>query len=135
MKRWIPIAIVLGLLGWVGIKLNMGAAMIAAVSLGLSIDSSIHYIWLFRRSLGQTADVSQAILYAQQRVGRAALLSTVALVVGFSSLALSEFIPTVYFGVLVCLSMLGGLLGNLVVLPILLKLFARVPKPAPAVQP
>ena len=124
----IPIAIVLGLLGWLGIKMNMGAAMIAAVSLGLSIDSSIHYIWSFRLSLSRGSDVSGAILFAQQRVGRAALMSTMALVVGFSSLAVSQFIPTVYFGVLVCLSMLGGLLGNLVVLPILLNLFAQGPR-------
>ena len=48
------------------------------------------------------------------------VFSTLALVVGFSALARSEFIPTIYFGVLVSLTMLGGLVGNLVVLPLLL---------------
>jgi hypothetical protein len=58
-------------------------------------------------------------------VGRAVVFSTLALVVGFGTLCLSQFVPTIYFGVLVGLTMLGGLFGNLVVLPLLLILVDR----------
>ena len=69
--------------------------------------------------------VDLAIGSVQQTVGRAMIFSTLALVVGFSVLCTSPFIPTVYFGFLVGLSMLGGLSGNLVILPLLLSRFVR----------
>jgi hypothetical protein len=100
----------------------MGVAMIAAVSLGLSIDSAIHYITFFRRARQAGKGVEEAISDVQETVGRAVLYSTLALIIGFSVMCTSEFVPTAYFGFLVSVSMLGGLLGNLVLLPILLSL-------------
>ena len=94
--------------------------MIAAVSLGLSIDSSIHYLWSWQRWRDTGLSVADSIVEAQLRVGRAVVFSTLALVLGFTSLCFSEFVPTIYFGALVGATMLGGLFGNLVVLPILL---------------
>lgn len=120
----LPILMVLGMMGWIGMKINMGAAMIAAVSMGLSIDSSIHYIISFRRARMAGQTVHGSLAEVQQSVGRAVVFSTLALIVGFTVLATSQFVPTIYFGVLVSLSMLGGLAGNLVVLPLLLKLTA-----------
>lgn len=117
-----PILVVMGMMGWLGLKINMGAAMIAAVSIGLSIDSSIHYITSFLRARAAGRTVEEAICEVQKSVGRAMVFSIFALVVGFSVLSTSPFIPTVYFGALVSLAMLGGLAGNLVVLPVLLKL-------------
>jgi predicted RND superfamily exporter protein len=110
----------MGLLGWLGLKINMGAAMIAAVSMGLSVDSSIHYIVSYRRARVAGKSVRESLEEVQSRVGRAMVLSTLALIVGFAVLCTSEFIPTVYFGALVSLAMLGGLAGNLVILPLLL---------------
>ena len=118
----LPILVVTGLMGWAGLKINMGAAMIAAVSMGLSIDSSIHYVAAFRRARREGSSLDDALATVQKSVGRAMVFSTVALIVGFTVLATSQFVPTVYFGVLVSLAMLGGLAGNLVVLPVLLKL-------------
>ena len=119
----VPITVVMGALGWFGIKINMGSAMIAAVSVGLSIDSTIHYLWSYRRQLKRSGSVTEAIEQAQKRVGRAATFSTLALVAGFLTLVISKFIPTIYFGILVSVTMVGGLFGNLVILPILLQLF------------
>jgi predicted RND superfamily exporter protein len=121
----LPIIGLLGMLGWLGIRLNMGAAMIAAVSLGLSIDGTIHYLtsWRVYRAHGLTT--AESIQRVQFRTGRAVSYATLALVIGFGSLCYSEFIPTVFFGGLVSLSMLGGLLANLIVLPVLLSLFFR----------
>jgi len=116
----LPILMVMGLLGWLGLKINMGAAMIAAVSMGLSVDSSIHYLASYRRERIAGRTVSESLNAVQQSVGRAAVLSTLALIVGFMVLCISEFVPTIYFGALVSLAMFGGLLGNLIVLPLLL---------------
>jgi predicted RND superfamily exporter protein len=121
----LPILMVTGLMGWIGLRINMGAAMIAAVSVGLSVDSSIHYISFFRRARAAGKTVTDALAEVQQSVGRAMVFSTLALVVGFAVLTISEFVPTIYFGSLVALSMLGGLVGNLVILPLLLRLVTR----------
>jgi hypothetical protein len=121
----LPIFVVTGLMGWFGFKINMGAAMIASVSMGLAVDSSIHYITAFHRHRDAGRTVNEALHAVHQTVGRAMVFSTLALIVGFTVLALSRFVPTIYFGVLVGLTMFGGLLGNLVLLPLLLKLIDR----------
>jgi uncharacterized protein len=116
----VPIYVVMGLLGWAGLKMNMGAAMIAAVSMGMSVDSSIHYFSSFRHFRRQGKSVRDALTLCQQSVGLAMIFSTIALIVGFGVLMTSEFVPTIYFGALMCLAMFGGALGNLIVLPLLL---------------
>ena len=121
----LPIVMVTGMMGWLDLKINMGAAMIAAVSMGLSIDSSIHYLADFRRRRREGQSRDEALAAAQQSVGRAIVFSTLALIVGFATLSSSQFVPTIYFGVLVSLSMLGGLIGNLIVLPLLLRMIVR----------
>jgi len=118
----LPIMVVTGLLGWAGLKINMGGAMIAAVSMGLAVDSSAHYITAFRMFRAEGQSINQAMRSVHQSVGRAVVFSTLALIVGFTALCLSQFVPTIYFGVLVSLAMIGGMLGNLVILPLLLKL-------------
>jgi predicted RND superfamily exporter protein len=127
----LPIFVVLGLMGWAGERINMGTAMIAAVSMGLSVDSSIHYITAFRRRLGM-GSTTAALEVAHQTAGRAMIFSTLALAIGFLALTTSGFMPTVSFGWLSCLTLLGGLVGNLVVLPVLLALLAGSLAPASA---
>ncbi len=117
----IPVLIVFGGMGWLGIKTNMGAAMIAAVSVGLSIDSSIHYVMLYQHHRRKGMSLDEALALSQDSAGRAATLSTLALIVGFATLCVSDFIPTIYFGALVSLSMIGGLIGNLLVQPMLIR--------------
>jgi len=115
-----PIVLVIGTMGWIGLPINIATAMIASVSVGLTVDSTIHYIWSFRRSLKHGASFEEALRATHEGVGLALVFSNVALVAGFSVLTLSHFIPTIYFGVLVSAAMLGGLAGNLVLLPLLL---------------
>ena len=93
--------------------------------MGLSVDGAIHYVTFFRRAREAGKSFSESISEVQRTVGLAVVFSTLALVVGFSVLCTSEFVPTVYFGLLVSLSMFGGLLGNLVLLPILLSAVCR----------
>jgi len=99
--------------------------MIAAVSMGLSIDSTIHYVTSFQRQRADGQSVTEALEHSHRTVGFSVVLATLALVVGFSVLCTSQFVPIVYFGLLVGLSMLGGLLGNLFLLPLLLEWRSR----------
>lgn len=117
-----PILIVVGAMGWSGLPVNMATAMIASVSMGLAVDFSIHYLYRVRHELSAGKDAQSAMRAAHRSVGRAMVLANVALIAGFSVLLLSRFIPTVHFGMLVSVAMLGGLLGNLIILPLLLTL-------------
>ncbi|MEX2187024.1 MAG: MMPL family transporter [Pirellulales bacterium] len=122
-----PVAVALGIWGWLGLKVNIGTAMIAAVSMGLSVDSSIHYLAEFRRRRRVGHSVSASLRAAHQAAGRAMSFATLALVVGFAALLPSEFVPTIYFGSLVALALVGSLVGNLILLPLLLKWLFRDP--------
>ena len=119
----LPSLCILGWFGWSGIPMNLGAAMIAAVSMGLSIDSSIHYLSRYQQEIRRGMNSVQAVDNAQSEIGLAIVLSTLALVLGFGALATSDFFPTVIFGVSAALSMVGGLIGNLILLPALLHFF------------
>jgi hypothetical protein len=123
----LPSLCILGFMGWMDIRVNLGAAMIAAVSMGLSVDSSLHYLMRFQTARLAGASVRDALVVAQSEIGVALGLSTCALVVGFGSLATSSFLPTVAFGTTAAISMLGGLLGNLIQLPALVSLFVSSP--------
>jgi len=107
------------------LPINIATAMIASVSLGLTVDSSIHYISGYRRALRRGCSVEAALCETQSNVGRALVLANLALIAGFSVLTLSHFIPLVYFGILVSVAMFGGLVGNLVLLPLLLGWIGR----------
>lgn len=116
-----PIVLVIGGMGWLNLPINIATAMIASVSMGLTVDNSIHYLSAYQRARRSGCTVSVALEQTQTHVGRALVFSNVALVAGFSVLTLSHFIPLVYFGLLVSVAMLGGLAGNLFLLPLLLQ--------------
>jgi predicted RND superfamily exporter protein len=117
----LPIVLVVGVMGWLDLPINIGTAMISSVSMGLTVDASIFYISSFRRMQAQGLDFSGALHATQHEIGRALIYSNFALILGFLVLTLSHFIPLVYFGLLVSVAMLGGLAGNLVLLPLLIR--------------
>ena len=118
-----PIALVTGSLGLMEIPVNIGTAMIASVSMGFTC--SVHYIEVFQNALPKVG-LSRALQLAQSGVGKAVVLAHFALVAGFLVLTASEFIPLVYFGALLSLSMVGGLISDLILLPLLLRWTTRV---------
>jgi predicted RND superfamily exporter protein len=115
-----PNLLVIGAMGWFGLPINIATAMIACVSMGLTVDSSIIYLDSYRCARATGMRVHQALHETHRHVGRALVYTNLALMAGFSVLALSHFIPLIYFGLLVSLAMLGGLIGNLVFLPLLI---------------
>ena len=126
-----PIILVLGTMGWIGVPINIASAMIASVSMGLTVDNSVHYLSAYRRVRRTGASVHEAIESTQTQVGRSLVFANIALVAGLSVLTMSQFIPLVYFGILVSVAMLGGLAGNLFLLPLLL---GRMDTDTPVVQ-
>jgi predicted RND superfamily exporter protein len=113
----LPNLVVLGTLGWTGTPVNLGAAMIAAVSMGLGVDSSLHSLFRFQLERRSGRSVREALRVVQSRTGLAVVMATLALVLGFGSMAFSNFLPTVTFGTLAAWTMLGGLVGNVCLLP------------------
>jgi len=120
-----PIAIVTGSLGLLNVPVNIGTAMIASVAMGFT--ASVHYVAVFQKALPEVG-VTRALQIAQSGVGVAVVLAHIALVAGFMVLTVSEFIPLVYFGALLSLSMIGGLVSDLVMLPLLLRWTTKDPK-------
>jgi predicted RND superfamily exporter protein len=116
----LPNLVVLGALGWSGTPVNLGAAMIAAVSMGLGIDSSLHCLTRYRRERSAGRGMRESLRLVHGETGMAVLMATLALVIGFSSMAFSDFLPTVAFGTLAAWTMLGGLVCNLCLLPALI---------------
>ena len=115
-----PVVLVIGTLGMLDLPINIGTAMIASVSMGLTVDSTIHYITAFERAR-RGHSVGKALQIAHGGAGRALVLAYFALMLGFLVLTVSAFIPLVYFGALLSLSMVGGMVGDLVLLPLLLR--------------
>ncbi|OYP28325.1 efflux RND transporter permease subunit [Rhodopirellula sp. MGV] len=120
----LPAFLVLSVVSLAGGRINMGAAMIAAVSVGLSIDGSVHLLMVYRkrRQIGRTSDA--AAVSAAGNIGAPVLLATIALVAGFSVLSTSEFIPTATFGTLVAWTLVIGTWVNLSILPALVSIGA-----------
>jgi predicted RND superfamily exporter protein len=116
-----PIILVVGTMGWAGFPINIATAMISSVSMGLTVDSSIHYLAGYQRARRRGLSFHAALQETNQDVGRALVFANFALIAGFLVLTASHFIPLVYFGILVSVAMFGGLIGNLLMLPLLLR--------------
>ncbi len=116
----LPILLFFGVMGWLGIDLNLGTSLIAAIVLGIAIDSTIHYMARLNLELRGETDQQAAIARTVGRVGAPIVYATGALCLGFLIFALSSFVPIQDFGRLSSLAMAGSLGANLVLLPSLL---------------
>jgi len=119
----ISAGLILGLMGWIGIPLDIMTITIAAINIGIGVDDSIHYIHRFREEFQQDGDYWMAIRRCHNSIARAMYYTSVTVVLGFSILVLSNFIPTIYFGILSGLAMITALVANLMLLPVLLARF------------
>jgi predicted RND superfamily exporter protein len=119
--------LILGLMGWLGIPLDIMTITIAAITIGIGVDNTIHYVHRFQEEINKNGDGRKDYWSAVRRchasVGRAIYYTSVTVTLGFSILALSNFIPTIYFGLLTGLAMFTALVANLTLLPLLLVKF------------
>ena len=119
----IAASLVLGVMGWLDIPLDIMTITIAAVSVGIGVDNTIHYMYRFRRMFPRFGNYRGTMFYCHDSIGRAMYFTSMTIVAGFSILVLSNFIPTGIFGLLTSLAMLVALLGSLTLLPQLLATF------------
>jgi predicted RND superfamily exporter protein len=115
-------AAIMGGMGLAGIPLDLMTITIAAVAMGISVDDTIHYVHRYRESAGNATD---AVRDSMLSVGYAMVYTTLIIVIGFSSLIFSEFVPSILFGVLTGITMLVALLMDLTILPVLLQRFIK----------
>ncbi len=113
--------LVLGGMGWFGVPLDLMNVTMAAIVLGIGVDNTIHYIWRFRVEFPRDHNYNAAIQRSHGSIGRAMYYTSITIIIGFSILGFSNFIPSVWFGVLTALAMLLALLGALLLLPLLLR--------------
>jgi len=116
----LPIVIFFGVMGWLGVLLNLGTSLIAAIALGIVVDSTIHYMSRLNLELRGEIDQAEALARTLRAVGVPIVYTTVALFFGFLTFALSSFVPIKNFGILAGVTMLTSLGANLVLLPALL---------------
>ena len=113
-------SMVLGLMGWLNIPLDMMTITIAAICIGIAVDDTIHYVHRFTDEYNRHQDYWLAARQSHSTIGRAMYYTSITITIGFSILIFSNFIPTIYFGLLTGFSMMAALLANLTLLPLLI---------------
>jgi predicted RND superfamily exporter protein len=110
-------------MGWLSIPLDMMTITIAAISMGIAVDNTIHYTYRFKKEFMANREYIKTLHLCHGSIGYAMFYTSVTIIIGFSILVLSNFLPTIYFGLLTGLAMLIALFASLTVLPRLLVLF------------
>lgn len=116
----LPVAMVLGTMGWLGISLDMMTITIASITIGIAVDDTIHYVHRFQKEFKKDHNYMATMYRCHRSIGRAMYYTSVTITIGFSILALSKFIPTIYFGIFTGFAMIVALLANITLLPKLL---------------
>ena len=119
----LSIGIVLGVMGWLNIPLDMMTITIASISVGIAVDDTIHYIYRFAHEITIDQNYIRALYRCHSSIGHAMFYTSVTIIIGFSILILSNFIPSIYFGLLTGLAMFIALIAALTLLPQLLVVF------------
>ncbi|MEM6640979.1 MAG: MMPL family transporter, partial [Pseudomonadota bacterium] len=112
--------VILAFMGFTGIPLDVITMTIAAIVIGIGVDDAIHYLHRLRDEIDAGRSMVEAVRNAHSSIGRAMYFTSLTVIIGFSVLAFSRFVPTVYFGLLAALAMVLALASNLTVLPALL---------------
>ncbi|MBD1159175.1 MMPL family transporter [Pelagibacterales bacterium SAG-MED19] len=122
VPNFIAAFFILGIIGLLEIPLDMMTITIAAITIGIAVDNSIHYIYRFKEEFNSLKDYKKTLILCHSTVGRAILNTSITIVFGFSILVLSKFIPTIYFGIFTGLAMLLAMISVLTLLPSLILL-------------
>ncbi len=123
VPNFIAAFFILGIIGIAEIPLDMMTITIAAITIGIAVDNSIHYIYRFKEEYSKINDYKLTLKKCHSTVGVAILNTSITIVFGFSILVLSNFIPTIYFGIFTGIAMLLAMISVLTLLPVLLQVF------------
>ena len=95
-----PVSVIFGFMGWMEIPLDMMTITIAAISIGIAVDNTIHYIHRYTTEYNKSNDYMKSMFNSHASIGKAMFYTSLIIMIGFSVLVLSSFIPTIYFGLL-----------------------------------
>ena len=115
-------SLVIAFMGYAGIPLDMMTITIASISIGIGVDDAIHYLHRFKEEFDDNGDARLAVAWSHATIGRAMYFTSLTIIIGFSVLCFSNFVPTILFGLLVAVAMMLALVANLSLLPALLVL-------------
>lgn len=113
----IPAFLVLGMMGLLGIPLDLMTITIAAIAIGIGVDNAIHYIYRFKTEFSKDQDYLKTMYRSHASIGLAMFYTSLTVALGFLVLSLSNFVPSIYFGIFTALAMATALLSNLTLLP------------------
>jgi hypothetical protein len=116
-----PIVVNFGIMGWLGLELSMATGLIAGVAVGLAVDDTIHYLVRFNHEFKKDLNDRRALRSTLNHIGRPVICTTLTISLGFSVLMFSSFKPTAIFGFLMVTTMLAALVGDLLLLPALMR--------------
>jgi predicted RND superfamily exporter protein len=117
IPNFIAAFFILGIIGLLNIPLDMMTITIAAITVGIAVDNSIHYIYRFKEEFKKINNYNETLDRCHRTVGIAILNTSITIVFGFSILVLSNFIPTIYFGIFTGMAMLLAMISVLTLLP------------------
>jgi len=115
-----PILINYGIMGWTGIALSSATSLIASIALGIAVDDTIHYLARYNSEFKKDFDKKRAMKASLLTAGQPIVFTSITLGIAFAVLLVSKFQPTVYFGLLMMITMVTALFGSLVILPVLM---------------
>lgn len=119
----LPSMFILGIMGWLNIPLDLMTITISAIAIGIGVDNAIHYIHRFKIEFQKDNNYLATMYRSHDSIGLAMFYTSITVTIGFLILALSNFIPSIYFGIFTATAMLSAVLANLTLLPKLLLIF------------
>ena len=120
LPNFLAAGAVIGSIGLTGIPLDVMTVTVAAVSIGMGVDNTIHYIFRFKKEFLKNGDYLLSTKKTHSTIGRALFFTSITIILGFLVLATSNFSPTIFFGIFTSLSMIMAIVGSLLLLPVLL---------------
>ncbi|ACL02220.1 cyclic nucleotide-binding protein [Desulfatibacillum aliphaticivorans] len=120
LPNMFPIIMNFGIMGWMGVELSLVTSLIASIAIGLAVDDTIHYLFHYNDEFKKDLDEKRALAETLATIGRPIVFTTLTIGLGFSVLVFSGFRPTALFGVMMVLTMMAALVGDLILLPTLM---------------
>ena len=121
VPNFFPIVVNFGVMGWLGLELSAVTSLIASVAIGLAVDDTIHYLFRYNREFKKDLDKDRALRATVADVGRPIVFTTLTIGLGFAVLLFSSFQPTAVFGLMMVITMFSALVGDLFLLPALMR--------------
>jgi predicted RND superfamily exporter protein len=124
----IPLVVIAGVMGFVGVELKISTAIIFTIAFGIAVDDTIHFLGKFKFELMKGRTKVYALKRSYMTTGKAMILTTFILCSGFALLGFSSFLGTFYLGILICIALFVALIADLTLLPVLILLFYKPKK-------